>query len=1153
MCMVSVIMPVYNSKKYLREAVESVICQTYQDWEFIIINEYGSNDGSAEMIKNYAAMDERFIFIQNEEQLGISESMNRGLCAARGKYIARMNADDISLPERFQKQVACMEQDPEIVMCGVKAEIFGSHSFTWELETDSGRLSTNILFYSPCIHPTVMIRKSFLEQYKIKYNKKYRASEDYDLFSKICRHGSIVNLDETLFRYRMMDHNATFKNNQAGRCIYREVMKRQFRMIGLSLSESDLKLLSPHDSIKGLSGKAVYYAIEKAEILLQKILIANAKANIYERQNLWMTLRKRFFEICESAQWFCSNYDHAQVEKLKRYSVFSKKTFYKSNPEYKRTKPLISVVMPVYNSTAYILGAVWSVLDQTYQNLELLIINEAGSEDDLSFFTSLFEDKRIRVIQNNVKLGLAESLNRGIREAKGKYIARMDADDLCAPQRFELQVKFLEKNPEYGICGSWQRHFGMGVDWVHKCSVSYEDIQAELLFNCDLCHSTLMLRRSSFLKHHLFYDASYAAEDYELWTRAAKVMKIANLPRILGEYRVGNTNITTKKMKQLSEESGELVAKNIEYYFGLKLPKHLIALQSGWNNEFEKLTLSDRKKALKEQALLFQKIWKCNQKYHKLNTQSLLKTLNKRWRCITNTWEEDGEIFGLNELFDRYRYGCSNHKFRRKYKKETSLVKNTIKNILKRPYYAWKRRTLDILQKNIWDVDGHIGDYYQKLLLELYSYNKEIKEQKVFLKKELHKKIEYIVEEVKEQLWEVQTCINNLAREEIWKAEQHANEILDTRIWKAEQCVNERIDARIWKAEQCVNERTEARIWKAEQHIVELQMLLAKLMTDFLVPDKKIILVNTPCTHNLGDHAIAYAEKCWIKDRLPYHFIELNGDFYRKYRTVIKEFIREDDRIALSGGGYIGTLWPYEEELVEQVIVDYPENKIYIFPQTIFFSKNEQAFVKAKEIFEKHKNLILFVREHLSYEFAKMHMPKCKTILASDMVLYFLMEEKYPLQEYVDKNGIGFCLKNDKESVICADVQERMKQEIRQLGKKVMITDTMLEENIDVSMRYDEVRKKILEFQTYEIVITDRFHGIIFSILAGTKCIVLEGLSYKNKGFCQMLAGTNSVVFAQPEEISLLVSDPAFLQAEIKLDQVKKMIEKQFSEMETYF
>ena len=163
--------------------------------------------------------------------------------------------------------------------------------------------------------------------------------------------------------------------------------------------------------------------------------------------------------------------------------------------------PTVSVIIPTYNSAGFLSDAIESIRKQTLTDWELLIINEYGSDDGTAAIVQRFaeKDRRVHLIQNCQKLGLSGSLNRGIQQSAGKYIARLDADDISHPARLEKQVTFMEKNPSIAVCGTWQHHFGPGTDWIHKGATTKAQCKANLLFFCDLCHSTLMLRKEVFI------------------------------------------------------------------------------------------------------------------------------------------------------------------------------------------------------------------------------------------------------------------------------------------------------------------------------------------------------------------------------------------------------------------------------------------------------------------------------------------------------------------------------------------------------------------------------------------------------------------------------------------------------------------------------
>ena len=261
--LVSIVMPIYNSETYLDEAILSIIHQTYQNWELLVINEFGSNEEGKRIINRYAAIDSRIRLIQNSKRLGIAESLNEGLRQAKGEYIARMDGDDISLPKRIEKQVEFMEENNDILLCGVQVEVFGSEKWA--------RIRTDALFYSPCVHPTIFFRREVIYKYNVFYNKEYKASEDYDFFTRVLEFGEIANLKEVLFKYRLYGTNATYINNNIGFKIYSDVMERQFHKLGIDFSRQEVDLLSVHYSLKGLEGVEVLEKMVALDLLLKKM------------------------------------------------------------------------------------------------------------------------------------------------------------------------------------------------------------------------------------------------------------------------------------------------------------------------------------------------------------------------------------------------------------------------------------------------------------------------------------------------------------------------------------------------------------------------------------------------------------------------------------------------------------------------------------------------------------------------------------------------------------------------------------------------------------------------------------------------------------------------------------------------------------------
>lgn len=299
--------------------------------------------------------------------------------------------------------------------------------------------------------------------------------------------------------------------------------------------------------------------------------------------------------------------------------------------------PRVTVVMPIYNSKKYLREAILSIINQTYPNWELLAINEFGSNDGSADIVNEYSamDNRIILIQNEKKLGLAESINKGLRLARGEYIARMDADDLSNPFRLEKQLALMDADKSIGICGSYQHHFGPNIDWIHKPPISPDECKANLLFDCDLCHSTVMLRKNIIFKYDLFYDENYLAEDFELWTRAIRVTNITNIPEVLGKYRWGENNITAAKKEKLAKEHSYIVAKSLKNNLNIEIASEEYQLLEGWHNPFkEEKDKKQRRQMYKALQDLLTQIYYANKTIKFYDDAALLNIMASKWRHI---------------------------------------------------------------------------------------------------------------------------------------------------------------------------------------------------------------------------------------------------------------------------------------------------------------------------------------------------------------------------------------------------------------------------------------------------------------------------------------------------------------------------------------
>src|ERR1035438_6976532 len=196
---VTVLMPVHNGAPYLREAMASILSQTFADFEFLIVDD-GSSDPSAEIIRSFR--DPRIRLVSNGANLGLVETLNRGMLLARGCYLARMDCDDISHPERLALQVSYMDMHDDVAVCGSWIKAFGSQRFVKRYPLTDDHIRAHLLFENALAHPSVMMRRDVFILERLFYDGNHAQAEDYELWTRVPGSFKFANLDRILLYYR---------------------------------------------------------------------------------------------------------------------------------------------------------------------------------------------------------------------------------------------------------------------------------------------------------------------------------------------------------------------------------------------------------------------------------------------------------------------------------------------------------------------------------------------------------------------------------------------------------------------------------------------------------------------------------------------------------------------------------------------------------------------------------------------------------------------------------------------------------------------------------------------------------------------------------------------------------------------------------------
>ena len=472
---ITVLMSVYNGERYINEAINSILGQTLKKFEFLIIND-GSTDRTSEILQKYD--DPRIAVIDNKGNISLTKSLNKGLQIAQGEYIARQDADDISLPRRLEIQAEFLDKNPDCALVGCayyKMDENGELCSLVEVLSKDSDIREGLKKQNWFGHGCIMMRKDALIDVG-GYKEKYNFAQDYDLWLRISENYKVANIEEPLYYWR----------------------------------------LTPSCISKGKEAEQRYYA---------NLAVSDAK-------------------------------------KREAQKILKKNT---------ASTIMVSVIVPTFNRPDMLIETLKSILNQTYDDFEIIVVNDAGvdvkKEIDL-----LNKNNNIIYINHANNRGLAAARNTGIKAASGKYIAYLDDDDVYYPDHLETLVNCLE-NSEYKVAYT----DAYMVTQERKNSnyvIKKKDIPFSLDFDYDrilvenfvpvLC---LMHERSCLEEIGLFYENLTVCEDWDFLIRISRKFEIAHVKKVTSQFtwRTDGTNMRSSRSADFGSTFKIIYEKYREY------------------------------------------------------------------------------------------------------------------------------------------------------------------------------------------------------------------------------------------------------------------------------------------------------------------------------------------------------------------------------------------------------------------------------------------------------------------------------------------------------------------------------------------------------------------------------------------------------------
>lgn len=294
----------------------------------------------------------------------------------------------------------------------------------------------------------------------------------------------------------------------------------------------------------------------------------------------------------------------------------------------------------------------------------------------------------------------------------------------------------------------------------------------------------------------------------------------------------------------------------------------------------------------------------------------------------------------------------------------------------------------------------------------------------------------------------------------------------------------------------------------------KFKKIINLLIYGFRILDKEYVLIDTPTHGNLGDHAIVMAEQQIMKEHNR-SYIELTAEEISCREKWVARITPSKQTILIPGGGFLGSIWPEEEERVKRILDAFKKNKIIVFPQTVTFDmkteKDKKYFEESHRIYAAHKDLTVFVRDKKSLTFMNEYMPDVNTYLVPDIVTYLNVR-----LDKRERSGILFCMRADREKVIkdeeLSAIYELIVKEYP--DQRIDYTDTVVCKTVLANEREQEVQKKLAQFRSAKLVLTDRLHGMIFAAITNTPCIAMGNSNGKVKGVYEWILDNKYIIYA---------------------------------------
>lgn len=801
----------------------------------------------------------------------------------------------------------------------------------------------------------------------------------------------------------------------------------------------------------------------------------------------------------------------------------------------------VCIIIPVYNAEKYLGYCLNSVLSQTYTNWNAILVDDGSTDASLEICRNYEAiDSRFRVF-SKPNGGVSSARNFGLRYAQGDYLEFVDSDDCLAQDLLEKQVSLaIENNSQLVVVNMMivdfnkpkGKHVTLNSSWLNQspCVLGAEEFRekrmrliwftALLEGPCAKLYDLSLWKQRNisfpedlslgedFVANMTYYSACNNAVFlnecgyyYNQYTDSGSLCE---------KYRPDLFEIKMYLMEKLEEHFGgrnKLSEPELDAFYCYAASCGLVCVEKAV------LTSGLGKAELLENV---QKMFA-----HPLFAESI--------RCATYIPERFAACIAPakeNDLEAVIQYIASDT-FRKTQKQaETENAAGAVSNsgLLNRIIRKLMRTVRPILGQGKWGErlarwEQEIAQFGLKFTIKSHVQARRTRKEKLaaFIDARIwciYNRLEERCDVLDRRIVALDT---QLAEHEATLHTEFGTlaKTLCDKVDAQTASVDDKINASATQIQKNVNDYT----WITEQRMTRYAYLRD---INELRQRRKAIMLATAEHANIGDAAITLAEQQVLSEQFPEYFqVEISTFEINQKEAYLHAILNPEDILFINGGGNLGDQYPEEEELHRKIVSEFPNNKIIIFPQTIYFSDTENGTLelqKSSKVYNSHKDLTMFVRGEASLELAKAHFAQVKTVLMPDMV--HVLRSNYVFE----RSGALLCLRDDKEGKLDCEGKDLIVNTAKALTGSIDRSSNIHTEDVTREIRGLVVRKELMRFAKHQVVITDRLHGMIFSAVTGTPCVVLSSYNHKIREYYEAFFQDSNAVFFIGDDMGKLES-----------------------------